>query len=358
MPVCDAPSHAADMCAAILHQPTGRSSILTMATTKTLVSIVIPCFNEEEVIAETHRQLKEFTIAHRNYDFELVFVDDGSKDGTLAILRSIIDVDPCSRVLVFSRNFGHQLAVTAGIDNAQGDAVVLIDADLQDPPSVIGDMLQKWRQGFQVVYGVRAERLGESLFKRWSAGTFYRLLNHLSDTPIPLDTGDFRLMDRSVVQVLRTLPERDRFVRGLVSWVGFRQTALPYRRAERFAGTTKYPLRKMIRFASDGIISFSTKPLKIAMLTGIMCAGLACIGILAALAIRLLTDDWVPGWTGIIIAVLFLGGIQLICTGILGEYVGRIYMQSKNRPLYVISERFGQCEEAAPPALASSRQPQ
>ena len=329
-----------------------------MATTKLLVSIVIPCFNEEEVLLETHRQLQALVATQPDYAFELVFIDDGSTDHTQSILRTIVAADPCSRVLAFSRNFGHQLAITAGIDHALGDAVVLIDADLQDPPSVIGDMLQKWREGYQVVYGVRAERPGESRFKLWTASAFYRLLNFLSDTPIPLDAGDFRLMDRSVVQVLRTLPERDRFVRGLVSWVGFRQTPLPYRRAERFAGTTKYPLRKMIHFASDGILSFSTRPLKIAMLSGILCAGLACAGIVAALAFRLLTDDWVPGWTGIIIAVLFLGGIQLICTGILGEYVGRIYMQSKNRPLYVIGERFGQHHAATPPPLASPQQPQ
>lgn len=323
----------------------------------TFVSIVVPCFNEEAVLGETHRQLQAFAATQRDYAFELLFVDDGSTDATRTVLRTLAAADPCVRVLGFSRNFGHQLAVTAGIDHAQGDAVVLIDADLQDPPAVIGEMLQKWREGYQVVYGVRTARLGESHFKRWSASAFYRVLNRLSDTPIPLDTGDFRLMDRSVVQVLRTLPERDRFVRGLVSWVGFRQTPLPYCRAERFAGTTKYPLRKMIRFASDGIISFSIKPLRVAMLAGILCAALACIGILVALAIRLLTNDWVPGWAGIIIAVLFLGGIQLICTGILGEYVGRIYMQSKNRPLYVIGERFGQHEtgsSAVPPPTSGT----
>lgn len=329
-----------------------------MAVTKTLVSIVIPCFNEEAVLAEAHRQLQALVAAQTDYAFELVFIDDGSTDGTQSILRAIVAADPCSRVLAFSRNFGHQLAITAGIDHALGDAVVLIDADLQDPPAVIGEMLQKWRQGYQVVYGTRVERSGESRFKLWSASAFYRLLNLLSDTPIPLDTGDFRLMDRSVVQVLRTLPERDRFVRGLVSWVGFKQTPLPYRRAERFAGTTKYPLRKMIHFASDGILSFSIRPLKIAMLSGIFCAALACAGMIAALAIRLLTDDWVPGWTGIIMVVLFLGGIQLICTGILGEYVGRIYMQSKNRPLYVIGEQFGQTAETAPPQVTSPRQMQ
>lgn len=326
-----------------------------MATAKPFVSVVIPCFNEEAVLDEAHRQLQAFVAAHPDYAFELLFIDDGSTDRTLTILRTIAAADPHVRVLAFSRNFGHQLAITAGIDHALGDAVVLIDADLQDPPGVIGEMLQQWRQGYQVVYGMRVERSGESRFKLWSAKAFYRLLNLLSDTAIPLDTGDFRLMDRSVVEVLRTMPERDRFLRGLVSWVGFRQKPLPYRRAERFAGTTKYPLRKMIRFASDGILSFSTQPLRIAMLAGISCAGLACAGIIAALAFRLLTRDWVPGWTGIIIAVLFLGGIQLICTGILGEYVGRIYMQSKQRPLYVIGERIDQPSAAAPPLPSSPR---
>lgn len=309
---------------------------------KRLISLVVPCFNEEEVILETHRRLKELASAQADYEFEFVFVDDGSCDGTLQHLRDIAVADHRTLVVSFSRNFGHQLAVTAGIDEASGDAVVLIDADLQDPPEVVSEMLLKWRDGYQVVYGVRSDRAGESRFKLWSAHLFYRFLNRLSDTPIPLDTGDFRLMDRSVVNVLRTLTERDRFIRGLVSWVGFRQVALPYRRSERFAGTTKYPLRKMIRFAGDGIISFSVRPLKIAMLAGVLCAGLACVGIVWALSVRLLGHAWVPGWTATIIAVLFLGGVQLFCTGILGEYIGRTYMQSKDRPLYIINERIGQ----------------
>lgn len=311
-----------------------------MNVDRPLISIVVPCFNEEEVIAETHRRLLELAGSNVAYDFELLFVDDGSRDGTLAILRSLVMDDPRTRVISFSRNFGHQLAVTAGVDEALGDAVVLIDADLQDPPEVVAEMLDKWKEGYQVIYGVRADRAGESAFKRWTAHAFYRLLNHLSDTPIPLDTGDFRLMDRVVVDTLKMMPERDRFVRGLVSWIGFRQFALPYSRAKRFAGTTKYPLRKMIRFASDGIISFSTKPLKMAMLVGLFSAGLACVGIVYALLARLLTNDWVEGWTATIIAILFLGGIQLVCTGILGEYVGRTYMQSKGRPLYVISGHY------------------
>lgn len=308
--------------------------------TQALISLVLPCFNEQEVISETHRRLAVLVATEPTYNFEFLFVDDGSCDRTPELLREIAAADRRVRVIFFSRNFGHQLAVTAGIDEARGDAVVLLDADLQDPPEVIAEMLSKWREGWQVVYGVREEREGESRFKLWSAHLFYRVLNYLSDTPIPLDTGDFRLMDRVVVEVLRGMPERDRFLRGMVSWVGFRQFALSSRRAARFAGTTKFPLRKMIRFASNGIISFSMRPLRLAMGVGLLCAGLACAGIIWAFAIRLATHNWVPGWTATIIAVLFLGGIQLVCTGILGEYIGRTYMQSKGRPLYVISERL------------------
>lgn len=321
-----------------------------MDAENSLVSLVVPCFNEEEVIVETHRQLTALADSQPDYRFEFLFVDDGSRDNTLALLRRIVAVDPRTRVVAFSRNFGHQLAVTAGVDEARGDAVVLLDADLQDPPEVVAGMLEKWRDGWQVVYGVRVGRDGESHFKLWTAHLFYRVLNFLSDTPIPLDAGDFRLMDRLVVDVLRGMPERDRFVRGMVSWVGFRQHALPYRRAPRLAGATKYPLRKMIRFATNGVISFSMRPLKLAMDVGLLCAGLACAGIIWAFAVRLATHNWVPGWTATIIAVLFLGGIQLVCTGILGEYIGRTYMQSKGRPLYIVSERLGRGSTPSPEA--------
>ena len=312
-----------------------------MAAERNLVSLVVPCFNEEEVIEETYSRLVALAESQSTYAFEFLFVDDGSRDNTPQLLHRIVAADPRAQALFFSRNFGHQLAVTAGIDEARGDAVVLLDADLQDPPEVVAEMLAKWRDGWQVVYGVRAEREGESHFKLLTAHLFYRVLNYLSDTPIPLDTGDFRLMDRTVVEVLRNMPERDRFVRGMVSWVGFRQLALPYRRVARFAGTSKYPLRKMIRFATNGILSFSMRPLKLAMDVGLLCAGLACAGIIWAFVVRLTSHNWVPGWTATIIAVLFLGGIQLVCTGILGEYIGRTYMQSKGRPLYIISERVG-----------------
>jgi dolichol-phosphate mannosyltransferase len=312
-----------------------------------LLSIVVPCFNEEEVIGETVRRLRAFCDTLVDLDVEVLFIDDGSRDRTRELLRGYAAEDARVRVLGFARNFGHQIAVTAGIDAARGDAVVLIDADLQDPPEVVHEMIAKWREGWDVVYGTRTERPGESAFKLATARAFYRVLNRMSDVPIPLDTGDFRLMSRNVVDVLRAMPERDRFVRGMVAWVGFRQTALPYRRAERWAGTSKYPLRKMLRFATDGILSFSTRPLQMSIGLGLASAALALAGIVYAVVARMLTDDWVPGWAAIMVAVLFIGGVQLISVGVLGEYVGRIYGEIKRRPLYVVGERIG-FEHAAP----------
>lgn len=306
-----------------------------------LLSIVVPCFNEAEVIAETMRRLLDLSSSLAPLAVELIFVDDGSRDETRQLLRGFARDDARIRVVGFARNFGHQIALTAGIDAAHGDAVVLIDADLQDPPEVVHQMIAKWREGYDVVYGTRTERAGESAFKVATARAFYRLLNRLSDVPIPLDTGDFRLMSRAVVDTLRAMPERDRFVRGMVSWVGFRQFALPYRRAERFAGETKYPLSKMLRFATDGILSFSTKPLQLSVAMGMVSALLALVGIVYALSLRLFTDIWVEGWTALMIAVLFVGGVQLISIGILGEYIGRIYNEIKRRPLYVVEEYLG-----------------
>lgn len=310
-------------------------------TGRQLLSIVVPCYNEEEVIAETVRRLQGFCAELQGYDTELIFVDDGSRDRTRDLLKGLAAADPRLRVICFARNFGHQIAVTAGIDAAGGDAVVVIDADLQDPPEVMHQMLARWREGYDVVYGTRAERRGESLFKLVTARGFYRLLNWLSDVPIPLDTGDFRLMSRRVVETLRAMPERDRFVRGMVSWVGFRQTAVIYSRANRFAGRSKYPLRKMLRFATDGILSFSTKPLQLSVALGMVFATLALIGILYALILRLFTNIWVEGWTALMIAILSIGGVQLISLGILGEYIGRIYNEIKSRPLYVVQEHIG-----------------
>lgn len=305
-----------------------------------LLSVIVPCFNEEAVIAETHRRLSA-SLRAAGDSFEIIYVDDGSRDATAELLRQIQAGDGNVRMVRFSRNFGHQFATTAGLEYANGRAVVLIDADLQDPPEVIGEMLAKWREGYQVVYGQRSARQGESHFKSWTAKLFYRLMNRVSDTPIPLDTGDFRLMDRQVVQALLAMPEHDRFLRGMVAWVGFRQVALPYRREARFAGSTKYPLRKMLHFAADGILSFSRAPLKLASMVGFFCAALALAGMLWAIVTRLLTHAWVPGWASIFLAVMFLGGVQLICLGIIGEYVGRIYGETKHRPLYLVAERRG-----------------
>lgn len=320
-----------------------------------LISIVVPCYNEEEVLEETLKQFKSFCLELDNLNAELIFVDDGSTDRTREILKSFAAQTPNNpkiKIICFARNFGHQIAVTAGIDAARGDAVVLIDSDLQDPPEVIHQMIQKWREGYDVIYGTRLEREGESLFKLATARGFYRLLNNLSDVPIPLDTGDFRLMSRNVVDTLRAMPERDRFVRGMVSWVGFKQTALPYSRSKRYAGKSKYPLRKMMRFATDGILSFSTKPLQMSVALGTMSAFIAVLGIFYALYMRIFTNNWVEGWATLMIALLFMGGVQLISVGILGEYIGRIYNESKNRPLYVVQEYLGFDEKG--PVLSRS----
>ncbi|WP_428303962.1 glycosyltransferase family 2 protein [Lacipirellula sp.] len=310
------------------------------APSRRLLSIVVPCYNEQEVIETTHARLLQL-LASLDLDGEIIYVNDGSRDRTLEILRSLQKSDERVRVLSFSRNFGHQVAVSAGIDAAAGDAVVLIDSDLQDPPELVPEMIAKWREGYQVVYGVRTQRAGESAFKLLTAKAFYRLINVISDVAIPLDTGDFRLMDRRVVEVLQRMPERDRFVRGMVSWVGFKQFALAYSRAERAAGESKYPLRKMLLFALDGVISFSLMPLRIAMGFGLVAALMATIGTLYVICRWLLTDNWSPGFALLFVGVFFLGAVTLACLGIIGEYVGRIYREIKRRPLYVVDERLG-----------------
>jgi dolichol-phosphate mannosyltransferase len=305
-----------------------------------LLSIIIPCYNEEEVIKVTHTRLTS-VLEEITPDFELIYIDDGSRDQTAELSRQLHTSDSRVRVILLSRNFGHQMATTAGIEHSVGDAVVLIDADLQDPPEVIKEMVDKWRQGYDVVYGVRTERIGESAFKLWSAKAFYRLINQLSDVEIPLDTGDFRLMDRQVVKALLAMPERDRFLRGMVSWVGFRQIAVPYQREKRVAGVSKYPLWKMVRFATDGILSFSLVPLRLAIWFGFFALALAFIGIIYAFVVRLFTSNWQPGWALLFIAILSMGGVQLIFLGVIGEYIGRIYREEKRRPLYLVKERLG-----------------
>ena len=315
------------------------------------LSVVVPCFDEEAVIHKTHHRLTAVLEEASDLNFELVYVDDGSSDATLDALREIQGNDPRVRVVALSRNFGHQIAVTAGLAEANGDAVAVIDADLQDPPEVLLRMLERWREGVDVAYGVRSAREGETVFKRWTASAFYRLLDRLSDISIPLDTGDFRLMDRKVVDAFLAMPERDRFMRGMVAWTGFRQEPVHYTRAARAAGETKYPLRKMLRLAADSVFSFSLVPLRLAVWLGFLAAALALLGVVYAFAIRFATNEWVPGWAALFIAVLFLGGAQLVLIGVLGEYVGRIYGEAKRRPLYVVKERLGfPSPVAQPPA--------
>jgi polyisoprenyl-phosphate glycosyltransferase len=321
------------------------------------LAVVIPCFNEEGNLRETHRRVSG-AIAQVTERYEIVYVDDGSRDDTPNILRQIQAEDPHVRVVFLARNFGHQHAVTAGLAHAGSEAVVIIDADLQDPPEVVADMVRRWEEGYEVVYGVRVDREGETRFKLLTASLFYRLIRWLSDTEIPLDTGDFRLLDRKVVDAIVAMPERDRFIRGMVSWVGYRQIGVPYRRAPRFAGETKYSFSKMLRFAIDGILSFSIKPLRLSTLMGFVSAGLALIVICYALILRLFTQGWVPGWTALMIAVLFLGGAQLISLGIIGEYIGRLYGEAKRRPLYLVRETLGIQATLAFPRLESSTEAQ
>ena len=311
------------------------------------LSVIIPCYNEEAVLRTTHERLSNVCKKQMaGLDYELIFVNDGSVDQTQHILMQLQRQDPHVRVLGLSRNFGHQIALTAGLEQAAGDAVVIIDADLQDPPEVIPQMVQLWREGNDVVYGIRREREGEGRFKLWTAKAFYRLINRLSDTKMPLDAGDFRLLDRKVVEVIKTMPERARFLRGMVSWAGFRQVSISYDRSARQAGDTKYPLRKMIHFAMDGIISFSLVPLKLAIWTGFLAIWIAVAGIIVAIIDRLLEKDLTRVWASLFVAVLFMAGVQLVSLGIIGEYLGRIYTEVKRRPLYVVQERLGFADQS------------
>lgn len=313
------------------------ASTLSGSSVRPLLSVIVPCFNEEEGITACHQRLTD-VLAASGETYEIVYVDDGSRDRTAEILRSLHLRDSHIVLLRLSRNFGHQAAVTAGLTAALGQAVVIIDADLQDPPELIPKMLSLWRQGYQVVYGVRGQREGETGFKLFTAKLFYRIINRLSDVEIPLDTGDFRLIDRCVVDAFAQMPERHRLLRGMASWIGFSQIGLNYDRSARFAGTTKYPLSKMLGLALDGIVSFSTVPLRLVTLIGFFSALLAFLGIVYSIGIRLFTHSWVRGWAMSFIGMLFMAGIQLLCLGILGEYVGRIYTESKQRPLFLLRE--------------------
>ncbi|MCQ2100614.1 MAG: glycosyltransferase family 2 protein [Fibrobacter sp.] len=298
-----------------------------------LLSVIIPVFNEEEIVARTYEVLEEEL---KNVEHELIFVNDGSKDRTREIVEGLLPSNPNNKIVNFSRNFGHQAAFSAGLDKASGDAVVIIDGDLQDPPSLIHEMLEKWREGYQVVYAQRNKRAGETIFKKFTAFAFYRLIGKLTSIEIPPDTGDFRLMDRCVVDQLKNLPERSRFLRGLVCWVGFKKIGVKYDRAERTAGTSKYPLKKMLRLAFDGITGFSSAPLKLSFYAG-MFATIVGLGLFVWSIIEKIfyPTTTVPGWASLMTAIVFFGGVQLISIGIMGEYIGRIYDEVKQRPLYI-----------------------
>ena len=310
-------------------------------------SIVIPVYDEEESLPELFERLRRL-MEQLDGPAEVIFVDDGSRDRSPELLTAAARGDRRFKVARFSRNFGHQVAITAGVDLAAGDAVVIMDADLQDPPEVIPEMAARWREGYQVVYAVRDQREGESLFKRGTARVFYRLMSRLSDADMPVDSGDFKLVDRRAVDAFKMMRERSRYVRGMFSWVGFEQTGVRYKRAPRYAGKTKYPLWKMVRFALDGMVSFSNLPLRLTLNLGFILSGLSLLLGLAAIVTKLTGASLiVPGWASIAVALSFFAGVQLIVLGVMGEYVARIYDEVKNRPLYLFSELHGFGSEAA-----------
>ncbi|HVY03759.1 MAG TPA: glycosyltransferase family 2 protein [Caulobacterales bacterium] len=305
-----------------------------------LVSVVVPVYNEAEGIAHFHERATAAFSLLPDCDYELVYVDDGSRDKSYEIIRGFADGDPRVKVVKFSRNFGHQIAITAGLDYADGDAVVFIDADLQDPPELVAELIAKMREGYDVVYARRRARKGETQFKLVTAAMFYRMLRAIANIDIPPDVGDFRIISARVADQLRAMREKDRFIRGLVSWVGYRQSFIMYDRDERYAGETKYPLAKMIKFAFDGLTSFSSAPLRIATWMGYFSSAMAFLYLLSVF-VQVAMGVTVEGWATIVVAVLFLGGVQLICLGIIGEYLGRVFNEIKPRPVYIVEEIAG-----------------
>jgi len=305
----------------------------------TLISLIVPVYNEEGNIRQLYERIKSVFDAHPE-KFELIFIDDGSRDRSCDNILELTRSDNRVRMITFTRNFGHQQAVSAGLKWCSGTCAVIIDADLQDPPELIPDLLEKWREGFQVVYATRSKRIGESILKRVTAAIFYRLVRLLSNVDIPLDTGDFRLIDRQVIDVLNDMPEYHRFLRGMVSWGGFKQTAIPYERQKRYSGKTKYPVFKMFKFALTGVTSFSFIPLQLASYFGFMISVIAFLFGIYAIYLKLFTNATIQGWTSLMIAILFIGGVQLITLGIIGEYIGRISEEVKQRPPYLIREKI------------------
>lgn len=305
------------------------------------ISVIVPMYYEEKVAEECYKRLTACLQKLTDYTYEIIIIDDGSKDKTLEILENIASKDDKVKVISFSRNFGHQAAVTAGLKHVSGDAIIVIDADLQDPPELIPQMIQLWEQGNEIIYAKRKKRKGESPFKLLSAKLFYQILNALSDTEIPKDTGDFRLVDRKVVDTINNMPEHNKFLRGLFSWVGYKQIPFEYEREERFAGKTKYPLRKMLKLASDGIISFSTKPLKLVGLLGFISIVISIlILIYALLSYFLKLNQLSAGWTSLMVAITFFAGVQLLSIWIMSEYIGRIYDETKQRPQFIINKKI------------------
>ncbi len=314
--------------------------------TKKKISFVIPMYYEEKVVEECYKRVKNVLNDLSQYDHEIIVVNDGSTDETLPLLEKIAQNDKSLKVISFSRNFGHQAAVTAGLKYVTGDAIVIIDADLQDPPELIKDMIKLWEDGNEVIYGKRKTRKGESAFKLFTAKMFYKTLNALSDVEIPKDTGDFRLVDRKVVDTINQMPEHNKFLRGLFSWVGYKQKAFEYERQERFAGKTKYPLKKMLKLASDGIIGFSTKPLKLVGILGIISIVISFILLIYAIISYVFQlNNLSAGWTSIMVAITFFAGVQLLSIWIIAEYIGKIYDESKRRPQYIVDKTINIEEE-------------
>lgn len=303
----------------------------------TRFSVVVPVYNEENVLPEMYARLHS-VMENLGQPYEIIFVNDGSSDKTFSILNELCEHDRNIRVIDFAKNFGHQTAITAGMDYSDGEAIIVIDADLQDPPEVIPLMIERWHEGYDVVYGKREERKGETFFKKLSASLFYRLMRKMTDVDIPVDTGDFRLIDRKVCNALKTIKERNRYIRGIISWLGFRQVGVEFCREKRFAGETKYPFKKMLKFAFDAITSFSFKPLKLSSYLGMLLSFCSFLYLLFVVYQKLFTDRTVTGWASSMVVNLFFNGIVLMMLGIAGEYIGRIYDETKGRPLYVVRQ--------------------
>lgn len=306
-----------------------------------LVTLIVPCYNEEAVIFETWQRLNVVLSGLSNMDYEVIFVNDGSKDDTLQILKSIADEHPKAKIINLSRNFGHQPAVTAGINNSKGDIAIIIDSDLQDPPELIPEMIEMYQaNACNCVYAVRKSRQGETWFKKITAKYFYKVINNLSETPIPLDTGDFRLIDRKIINEFNKLSENNKFIRGLVSWIGFKQIPFYYNRKERVAGESKYPLKKMLRFALNGVMYFSKKPLKICITIGFISTFIAGILFLYVLYGYFFSNKTVTGWSSITIIIIFFSGVNMISLGLVAQYIAHIFDEVKNRPEYIIDEKI------------------